>query len=132
MPYVSYSTLEITADGSGNGQVFTSEITGGVVCAVNLDAATASGADFNILTEDGRVPIWQEENVASLSTKKVPLAKATTNGGVVLEWSTGIPILVPIPVSDERIEINISGATPGTYFRFDIIVLDDADTQAAI
>lgn len=131
MPFITYS-LTVNANSSGVAQKLTDEITGGAIYAVIVTGSNMSvNSDFSVYTSQGRIPIWVEENIGAFTRRLYPTAEATDTAGLGIDWDTSVsPSIkrrVPIPISDERVEVNVTGAGASTQCTMKIIVEEDED-----
>lgn len=112
MALVAYR-LSLTTDGSGAVTDYTSTVVGGLVYAIQYSKDDfAAGVDFEIRTETTEIPVWVENDV-NVSRRLIPLHACHDDAGAEINWDTGVKMLTPVPVANERIRVSITngGAT---------------------
>jgi hypothetical protein len=99
-------TIQTAADGTGTG--YTGVCNGFVQAIRYLKGDYADGVDFTVTAEKSGATIWDQDNVNASVTIHPRAATSDTAGAASLYAAAGEPVEAPIPVSKERIKIEIA------------------------
>lgn len=136
MPFVSHGPIVVETDTSGDALVYSDEVIDGgyaylIIFDHNYTQRLAPTAQVRIVTEHGRVPILILDGVPSEAGyvgRYFPVAIGHDTGGAAVEWADGspaIPLRVPIPIANERIEISVSDGGSEKYAEFTVVLIEN-------
>ncbi len=122
MSYVERHEVTITTAADGTGTGYTEVIRGLIQAIRYVKTDYADGVDFTITAEGSSLTIWDEDNVNASKTVYPRAATCDTVGVASLYAAAGEPVEDHIPVSEERVKIEIAQGGSGKIGTFHVYV----------
>ncbi len=108
MVYLEHQEVTIVTDAAGAGTGYTEVVNGFVQAIRYVKTDFADGVDFVITAEGSGILIWDEDNVNASKTVHPRTGTCDTAGAASLYAAAGEPVETVIPVSNERVKIEVA------------------------
>lgn len=120
--YAERHVVQITTDGSGDGEGFTPVVSGKIQAIHYVKDDYADGVDFTITAEATSESIWDEDDVNASASRAPRQATHVPDGSAALYAAVGEAVRDHIVLAKDRVKIVVASGGASKSGTFHVIV----------